>query len=197
MPSAAFAAVDRSYFPVIVAFGDSLTAGYGATAGESYPAHLQRDLDRDGYRYRVVNMGVSGNTSKDGLARVKDVLAQKPVLVIVEIGGNDGLRGLPVPVMRGNLDTILAALKRANLKIVLGGITMPPNYGANYVKEFNAVYPTLAKKYDIPLLPFILQGVWEKPELMQPDGIHPTAQGYEIVAKNFLPYVEPLLNRQH
>lgn len=182
-------------WPVIVAFGDSLTAGYGAPAGQSYPDFLQQDLVRDGYRYRVVNLGVSGNTSKDALARVKDVLAEHPALVIVEIGGNDGLRGVPVPQMRDNLDQILATLSGLHVPIVLGGMTLPPNYGAVYVQQFSDVFPTMAAKYHLSLLPFMLQGVWDHPELIQEDGIHPTAAGNEVVAKNYLPLVERLLRK--
>jgi acyl-CoA thioesterase-1 len=189
-------APSRDGLPIIVAFGDSLTAGYGVGPGKSYPDCLQRDLDADGYHYRIVNLGVIGDTSKDGLARIKDVLAQRPVLTIVAIGGNDGLRGIPVSEMSSNLDAILGTLKRSGTKIVIGGITLPPNYGVNYVKVFNAVYPTLAAKYQVPLLPFMLDGVWNHPDLMQKDGIHPTAPGNEIVARKFLPLIEPLLKKR-
>lgn len=183
--------------PVIVAFGDSLTAGYGAGPGQSYPDFLQRDLEADGYHYRVVNLGVTGNTTKDGLARIKDVLALKPVVTIVAFGGNDGLRGLPVAEMRSNLDTILTTLKRSGTKVIIGGITLPPNYGVAYVKAFNQVYPELASKDQLPLLPFMLADVWNNPSMMQADGIHPTGPGYAIVAKKFLPLIEPLLKKQH
>jgi acyl-CoA thioesterase I len=189
--------VRHAGLPVIVAFGDSLTAGFGVEANQTYPACLQRDLDADGYHYRVVNLGISGNTTKDALARVKDVLELKPALTIVVIGGNDGLRGLPVPDMQKNLDTILGTLKRSGTKVVIGGVVMPPNYGANYVKAFNAVYPALAAKYQLTIMPFILQDVWNNPSLMQADGIHPTAPGYAIVARKLLPIIEPLLKKQH
>jgi acyl-CoA thioesterase-1 len=180
---------------VIVAFGDSLTAGFGTEPDQNFPAYLQQYLAHDGYHYRVVNLGVSGNTTKDGLARVKDVLALHPVLVIVSLGGNDGLRGSPVSEMRSNLDTILADISQTHVPIVIGGITLPPNYGAAYVQQFNAVYPALAAKYHAALLPFMLQGVWDHPEFMQDDGIHPKSEGYVFVAKNFLPLVEPLLKK--
>ncbi len=194
--SSADTSSQRDNLPVIVAFGDSLTAGYGAGAGQSYPDFLQRDLDADDYRYRVVNLGVTGNTTKDGLARIKDVLALKPAVTIVAFGGNDGLRGVPVADMRSNLDAILASLKRSGTKVVIGGITLPPNYGVTYVKAFNTVYAELAAKYKLPLLPFMLDGVWNNPPLMQEDGIHPTGPGNAIVAKKFLPLVEPLLKKQ-
>lgn len=180
---------------MIVAFGDSLTAGYGPDSGLSYPDYLQRDLVRDGYRYRVVNLGVGGNTTKDGLERVKDVLGEHPRLVIVGFGGNDGLRGVPVGQMRANLDEILDAFAKARIPVVIGGITLPPNYGAAYVRQFNAVYPLLARKYHAPLMPFMLNGIWDHPEMMQQDGIHPTAVGNEVMARNFLPLVEAGLKK--
>jgi acyl-CoA thioesterase-1 len=181
--------------PVIVAFGDSLTAGYGAARGESYPDYLQRDLDQDGYHYRVANLGVSGNTTKDGVDRLKDVLALKPVVVIVAFGGNDGLRGLPIDFTRKNLDQIVSTLTASGIKIVLGGITLPPNYGPDYIREFNETYALLAKKFHAPLLPFLLIKVYGTPGSMQADGIHATAQGNQQVARNLLPLVTPLLKR--
>jgi acyl-CoA thioesterase I len=181
--------------PVIVAFGDSLTAGYGAAAGESYPDYLQRDLDQLGYRYRVANLGVSGNTTKDGVDRLKDVLALKPKVVIVAFGGNDGLRGLPIDATRKNLDQIISTLSAAGVQIVLGGITLPPNYGPDYIREFNETYALLAKKFHAPLLPFLLIKVYGTPGSMQQDGIHATAQGNQQVAKNLLPLVTPLLKK--
>lgn len=187
-------AAEQKSWPVIVAFGDSLTS-VGEEDGASYPDILQKDLLRDGYHYRVVNLGVGGNTTKDGLARVKDVVALHPALAIVGLGGNDGLRGLPVPQMRAHLDQILAVLARAGIPVVLGGITLPPNYGPKYVLQFNAVYPALAAKYHVPLLPFMLQNVWDQPGMMRADGIHPTDEGNEIVARNFLPLVEHDLKR--
>ena len=136
----------RAGLPVIVAFGDSLTAGYGAGPGHSYPDYLQRDLDAAGYHYRIVNLGITGNTTKDALARVHDVLAQRPAVTIVAIGGNDGLRGIPVTDIRANLDAILSMLQRSGTRVLIGGIELPPNYGAQYVQSFNAVYPALAAK---------------------------------------------------
>ncbi len=181
--------------PVIVAFGDSLTAGYGAAPGESYPNYLQRDLDQAGYHYRVANLGVSGNTTKDGVDRLKDVLALKPKLVIVAFGGNDGLRGLPIDATRKNLDQIVSTLAASGLKVVLGGITLPPNYGPDYIREFNETYALLAKKFHAPLLPFLLIKVYGTPGSMQADGIHATAQGNQQVALNLMPLVTPLLKK--
>jgi acyl-CoA thioesterase-1 len=181
--------------PIIVAFGDSLTAGYGAAPGESYPDYLQRDLDQKGYHYRVANLGVSGNTTKDGVDRLKDVLALKPTVVIVAFGGNDGLRGLPIDATRKNLDQIVATLTAAGIKVVLGGITLPPNYGSDYIRQFNETYALLAKKFRAPLLPFLLIKVYGTPGSMQQDGIHATAQGNQQVARNLLPLVTPFLKK--
>ena len=181
--------------PVIVAFGDSLTAGYGAAPGESYPDYLQRDLDQAGYHYRVANLGISGNTTKDGVDRLKDVLALKPKVVIVAFGGNDGLRGLPIDATRKNLDQIVSTLTTSGTKIVLGGITLPPNYGPDYIREFNETYALLAKKFHAPLLPFMLIKVYGTPGSMQADGIHATAQGNQQVAQNLMPLVTPLLKK--
>jgi acyl-CoA thioesterase-1 len=181
--------------PVIVAFGDSLTAGYGAAAGESYPDYLQRDLDQLGYRYRVANLGVSGNTTKDGVDRLKDVLALKPAVVIVAFGGNDGLRGLPIAASRQNLDQIVSTLAASGAKVVIGGITLPPNFGPDYIRQFNETYALLARKFRVPLLPFLLVKVYGTPGGMQEDGIHATAKGNQQVARNLLPLVTPLLRK--
>ena len=181
--------------PVIVAFGDSLTAGFGAAPGESYPDYLQRDLDQAGYHYRVANLGISGNTTKDGVDRLKDVLTLKPKVVIVAFGGNDGLRGLPIDATRNNLDQIVSALTASGAKVVLGGITLPPNYGPDYIRQFNETYALLAKKFHAPLLPFMLIKVYGTPGSMQADGIHATAQGNQQVAENLLPLVTPLLKK--
>jgi acyl-CoA thioesterase-1 len=181
--------------PVIVAFGDSLTAGYGADPGESYPDYLEKDLNAKGYHYQVINQGISGNTTKDGVDRLQDALGLKPVLVIVAFGGNDGLRGLPIASTRENLDQIVATLLHSGAKVVLGGITLPPNYGSDYIRQFNQTYALLAAKYHVPLLPFLLQGVWGVPGSMQADGIHATDQGNAQVARNLLPLVAPLLKK--
>jgi acyl-CoA thioesterase-1 len=181
--------------PVIVAFGDSLTAGYGTNPSESYPDDLQRDLDGLGYQYRVVNDGISGDTTKDGVARLPSVLAVHPKIVIVAFGGNDGLRGLPIASTRENLSTMVEAIEKSGAKVVLGGITMPPNYGPDYIQQFNATYRLLSKRYDAPLLPFLLKGVYGVPGGMQADGLHATAIGNKTVAKNLLPLLLPLLRK--
>jgi acyl-CoA thioesterase-1 len=180
---------------VIVAFGDSLTAGYGADTGDSYPDYLEKDLNGMGYRYQVINEGVSGNTSKDGVDRLPDVLRLKPVVVIVAFGGNDGLRGLPIASTRENLDRIVSTLLDSGAKVVLGGITLPPNYGPDYIRQFNQTYALLAAKYHVPMLPFLLKNVYGVPGGMQADGIHATAQGNAQVAKNLQPLIVPALKK--
>jgi acyl-CoA thioesterase-1 len=181
--------------PLIVCFGDSLTAGYGTEPGKSYPDYLQTDLDAKGYQYRVVNEGVSGNTTKDGVQRVDGIVAMKPAIVIVEFGGNDGLRGFRIEDSRTNLDQIVSALKGSRAQIVLAGITLPPNYGPDYIKQFNETYTLLAKKYDVPLFPFLLKNVYGVDGMMQADNTHATAEGNKIVAKNILPLLLPLLKK--
>jgi acyl-CoA thioesterase-1 len=189
------ARVDRDGQPVIACFGDSLTAGFGADDGQSYPDFLQKDLDQDGYRYRVVNEGVSGNTTKDGIDRLPQVLALKPAVVVLEFGGNDGLRGFKTEATRANLATMIEALQRAGIKVILAGITLPPDYGPDYVQAFTGNYAALAKRYKLPLLPFILKDVYGVAGLMQADNIHATNRGNAVVARNVLPFVEPLLRK--
>ena len=181
--------------PLIVCFGDSLTAGYGAELGKSYPDYLQADLDAKGYHYRVVNEGISGNTTKDGVERVESIVAMKPAIVVVEFGGNDGLRGLRIEDSRDNLDKIVATLKASGAKVVLAGITLPPDYGPDYIKQFDDTYTLLAKKYKVPLLPFLLKGVFGVDGMMQADQTHATAEGNKIVANNVLPLILPLLKK--
>ena len=180
---------------VLVAFGDSLTAGFGAEPGKSYPDYLQKDLDQKNYPWRVVNMGVSGDTSTDGLARLGEVIAQKPGIVILELGANDGLRGIPVDRMRDNLEQMIAALQKAGARVALAGMTLPPNYGPDYIRSFETTYRDLAKRYGLTIIPFLLQGVAGNRSLMQQDGLHPTAEGNRLVARNVLTAVEPLLRQ--
>jgi len=190
------AAAQTDHRPVLVCFGDSLTAGHGTDPGQSYPDYLQADLEARGYSYRVVNAGISGNTTKDGVERLDDVVALKPYAVVVEFGGNDGLRGVPIENSRANLDKIVATLKASGAKVALAGITLPPNYGSDYVNQFNATYTLLAKKYHVPLLPFILRGAYGVNGMMQSDQVHATAAGNKIVAENVLSLVLPLLKKQ-
>src|SRR5438270_11022225 len=181
--------------PVLVCFGDSLTAGYGADVGKSYPDYLQKDLDQAHYKYRVVNEGVSGNTTKDGVNRLNEVLRLHPAVAVVEFGGNDGLRGLPISQSRANLDKIVATLQGAGIHVAIAGITLPPQYGVDYVDQFNQMYVTLAKKYHAPMIPFLLQGAYGLPGMIQQDGIHATAKGNEVVARNVLNLLKPMLKK--
>jgi acyl-CoA thioesterase I len=180
--------------PVIVAFGDSLSAGYGAEPGKSFPDFLQKDLDAAGLRWRVLNAGVSGNTTTDGLDRISEVLASKPRVTILEFGGNDGLRGLPLDTTRSNLAQMIQTLEAARSKVLIAGMTLPPNYGGDYITQFGQIYVDLAKKFSLPRIPFLLSDVVFKPGMMQQDGIHPTAQGNQIVAQTVMRYLKPLLH---
>jgi acyl-CoA thioesterase-1 len=181
--------------PVIVCFGDSLTAGLGTDPGQTYPDYLQADLDHLHMRYRVDNQGISGNTTKDGIERLPDVLALHPAVVVVEFGGNDGLRGLPIADSRANLDQIVSTLQRSGAKVALAGITLPPDYGPDYIRQFDQTYVLIAKKYHVPVLPFLLKGVYGVPGMMQADRTHATAKGNQVVARNVLPLLLPLLRK--
>jgi acyl-CoA thioesterase-1 len=180
---------------VIVCFGDSLTAGLGIESTASYPADLQRLLDTAGYRYRVVNEGVSGDTTKDGLERIDSILAHKPQIVVLEFGGNDGLRGLPVSVTQQNIAMMIERLQRSGAKVALAGISLPPQYGHDYIARFDAMYPTLARQFHLPVLPFILQDVYGVDGDIQSDGVHPTAQGAKQVAANVQKLIQPMLKK--
>lgn len=174
----------------IVALGDSLTAGYGLPADAAFPAQLETYLKSRGHDWRVVNAGVSGDTSAGGLARLDWALGDKPDIMIVELGANDGLRGLPVEAMESNLDQILARLKTEGITIVLSGMRAPPNMGPDYAEAFAAVYPRLAAKHGATLDPFFLEGVAAEPALNQPDGIHPTAEGVRRIVARLGPLIE-------
>ena len=181
--------------PVILAYGDSLTAGFGTPAGSTYPDQLQRKLDDLGYRYRVVSMGISGDTTSGGLARLKPAVETKPLIVILELGANDGLRGLPVPQMKANLDEMINAFKKNGSTVVMAGVTLPKNYGLAYVTSFENAFKDLATKYQLPLIPFFLEGVAGKPQLTLPDFIHPNAAGYKIVVDIVMKTLQPLLKK--
>jgi acyl-CoA thioesterase-1 len=181
--------------PSIVAFGNSLTAGLGVSPDQSYPARLQRTLDAAGYVYRVVNAGVSGDTTAGGVRRVSWVLKSKPAIVILELGGNDGLRGLSLSETKDNLERIIQQLQQASVTVVLAGMKLPPNYGKDYTNGFESLYQALAKQYRLTLIPFFLDGVAGSSSLNQADGIHPTGEGYRIIVEKILPTLEPLLER--
>jgi acyl-CoA thioesterase-1 len=185
-------AADR---PVLVCFGDSITAGYGLQPNEAYPAALQRKLDAAGYQYKVVNQGTSGATTKDAVASLPAVLKLQPQVVIIEYGGNDGLRGLPLEMTRQNLDAVLTALERAHVKVLLAGITLPPNYGADYIHSFEAIFRDLAAKHHAAFVPMLYKDVIKAQGTIQPDGIHPTAKGSEIIADTLMPVLKPLLTK--
>ena len=188
-------AVPSSQRPLLVCFGDSLTAGAGVDPDQAYPAYLQQLLDREGYAYKVVNEGVSGNTTKDGVDRLNDVLRQRPQVVVLEFGGNDGLRGLSTAEAQRNLDTMVRQLKAGGARVAMAGITLPAQYGGAYIQSFNAMFPTVANRYHVPLLPFILQNVYGIPGDIQEDGIHATAKGNQQVALNVEHLVVPLLHK--
>jgi acyl-CoA thioesterase-1 len=164
-------------------------------SGETYPARLQEKLSLAGYRYRVVNAGVSGDTTAGALRRLEWVLKSKPDIVILELGANDGLRGLDLKDTRANLSQIIQRFQAAGAKVVLAGMKLPPNYGPAYTGSFQEMYVDLAKHYDIPLIPFFLEGVATKTDLNQADGIHPTGSGYAVVVDTLWPTLLPLLKK--
>jgi acyl-CoA thioesterase-1 len=181
--------------PVIVAFGDSLSAGFGLDTGQSFPDLMQQDLDRRGFKYRVINMGISGDTTQDGMSRLPLAIAEKPAIVLLELGGNDGLRGVPIAVTQRNLAAMIEEFQKAGARVVLAGMTLPPNYGPAYISKFEAVYRDLAAKYKVTLIPFLLEGVGGNAEFMQRDGLHPNAAGARKVANLVMKTLEPMLTR--
>ncbi|MGB9408022.1 MAG: arylesterase [Terracidiphilus sp.] len=185
-------AADR---PVLVCYGDSITAGYGLDIGQSYPDALQRDLNRRGYHYKVNNQGTNGATTKDAVAYLHSILRLHPEIVIVEFGGNDGLRGLPTDQTRRNLDTLLTTLEDAHVKILLAGITLPPDYGKEYIQAFEQIFRDLAAKHHTAFIPMLYKDMIHIPGTIQEDGVHPTAKGSEVIAQTLLPALEPLLRK--
>jgi acyl-CoA thioesterase-1 len=181
--------------PVLACFGDSITAGYGLPPGQSYTDALQRDLDTRGYHYKVANLGTSGATTKDAVASLHAVLLLHPQVVVVEFGGNDGLRGLPPEQTRRNLDQVLTALENAHIKILLAGISLPPNYGSEYIHSFEQVFRDLAARHHTTFVPMLYKDLVHVPGTIQPDGIHPTAKGAEIIARTLLPVLTPMLHK--
>ncbi|MBI3993920.1 MAG: arylesterase [Candidatus Lambdaproteobacteria bacterium] len=188
---AAAAATDEPR--VIVMLGDSLTAGLGLPEEQSYPALIQRRLDEDGYPWRVVNAGVSGDTTAGGLARLDWVLRQRVDVLLVELGANDGLRGLSTSAMRDNLARIIETAQARDIRVVLAGMRMPTNYGTAYGSDFEAVYAELARTYQVALIPFLLEGVAARGALNQADGIHPNAAGAAIVADTVWRALQPIV----
>jgi len=185
----------RDARPVILAFGDSLTAGYGVPRGSGYPEQLQRKLDGLGYKYRLVNMGISGDTTSGGRARMKPALDVMPAVVILELGANDGLRGQPITEMQANLEEMISEFQKRGAKVILAGMTLPRNYGAAYVKSFEEVFRSLAKKYNLPLIPFFLEGVAGNPKYTLDDFLHPNAEGYVLVTDIVMKTLQPVLKK--
>lgn len=185
-------AADR---PVLVCFGDSITAGYGLEYGQSYPDFLQKKLDTGHYDYKVVNQGTSGATTKDAVAALPYVLRLHPAVVIVEFGGNDGLRGLPIEDSRRNLDQVISALENAKIRVVLAGITLPPDYGPDYIRSFEEMFRGVAARHHVILIPMLYKELIHVPGTIQGDGIHPTAKGSEIIAGTVFAALKPLLRK--
>lgn len=180
--------------PVILVVGDSLSAGYGIDQTQGWVQLLQHKLDTLEQHYRVVNASISGDTSHGGLQRLPRILKKwKPRIVIIELGGNDGLRGLSLKSMTGNLEKMIQLSHQSEAKVLLLGIRLPANYGRCYGERFSSIYPVLAKKYDVPLVPFMLESVADKKSLMQVDGIHPRAAAQSIVLGTVFEYLRPLL----
>jgi acyl-CoA thioesterase-1 len=182
--------------PLVVCYGDSITAGYGLQTGQAFPEALERDLDARGYRYKVLNQGTSGATTKDAVAGLRAILALHPAVVVVEFGGNDGLRGLPLTETRRNLDAVLTAFDHAHIKTVLAGITLPPNYGPEYIASFEQLYRDLAVRHHSAFVPMLYKSLIDVPGTIQGDGIHPTAKGSELIARTLLTAVTPLLRKE-
>ncbi len=190
-PAAAASATPRT----VVILGNSLAAGFGVDPSEAFPAVLQRKVDEAGLPSTIVNAGVSGDTTAGGLRRL-DWLLRRPIdVLVVELGGNDGLRGLPVEATRSNLVSIIARTREKNpaVQVVVAGMQMPPNLGEEYTGRFKAIFPEVAKEQDALLVPFLLEGVGGVAELNLPDQIHPTARGHEMIASNVWSVLEPVL----
>jgi len=180
---------------IILALGDSLTAGYGLSNHEGFTAKLEAALKAKGIEARVINAGLSGDTAAGGLVRLDWALEPKPDFAIVELGANDGMRGLDPKETRASLDAILTKLKAKGVPALLAGMYAPPNMGPDFIKAFNGIYPELAAKHGVPLYPFFLDGVAAQPELNLPDGIHPNAKGIDVIVTRILPYVLKLIGR--
>lgn len=180
--------------PLVVALGDSLTAGYGLNPGQSVPSQLARILSERGFLLQMQNAGVSGDTTAGGLRRLDWILASKPDIVMVALGANDAMRGYNPSVTRANLDAILTKLRARNIKVLLVGMQSPANFGFGFVDDFNRVFSDLARKHGTPLYPFMLDGVAFQPSLNQQDGIHPNSAGAALIAKKLAPMLADLLN---
>jgi acyl-CoA thioesterase-1 len=194
-PDPAASAAKTEDLPAIVAFGDSLTAGYGLSEEQSYTTLLQGKLDDKNYRYRVINAGVSGDTSAGGARRIDWVLEGNVKFLILELGGNDALRGQPVTEMKKNLAHIIERAQSRGVTVILAGMEAPPNLGEEYTRAYRGIFRDLAKQYNVAFIPFVLEGVGGRPEFNQPDGIHPNAEGEKIMTENVWQVLEPLLEK--
>lgn len=179
-----------------VGFGDSLMAGYQLENGNGFPDQLQAALKEKGYDVAIANAGVSGDTTSGGLSRLEWSVPDTTDFVILELGGNDALRGIKPEITRQNLDEMITSLKTRDIDVLLAGMVAPPNMGDAYGEAFNKIYSDLSEKHDVPLYPFFLEGAITNPELMQDDGIHPTKEGVEVMVENFLPFFETYLTAQ-
>lgn len=188
-------AAERS--PSLLVLGDSLSVAYGFALEQGWVKRLRTRLDDAGYSFDVVNASISGETTRGALARLADLLEQhKPAIVILELGGNDGLRGLPLAAMRSNFKRLIEQSQQAGAQVLLLGMRLPPNYGKAYTEKFHAVYTELAEEHEVALVPFFLAGVARQAELMQPDGIHPTAAAQQQLLANVWPILQPMLKEQ-
>ena len=178
---------------VIVCLGDSLTEGYGIAPERAYPTLVERMLRDRGYAARVVNAGISGSTSASAVSRLRWQLRSRPEIVVIALGGNDGLRGVDVAATRANLSAAIELAQKSGARVLLAGMKLPPNYGPEYTAAFEAIFPALAKEHGVTLLPFLLEGVAADPALNLPDGIHPNERGAEIVARNVFASLLPML----
>lgn len=179
--------------PRVVFLGDSLTAGLGLESDQAFPAVVVEMLKKEGIPVEVVNAGVSGDTTAGGLRRLDWLLKQSPDVVVVGLGGNDGLRGVELKASEQNLREIVRKCQGAGADVLLLGMLIPPNYGPEYTSQFRDLYPRVAKELNVPLVPFVLEGVGGDPKLNQPDGIHPTDEGHQVIAKNVLPYLRDVV----
>ena len=192
-----FAVVLKGYASgqtLIVALGDSLTEGYGVSKEEAYPYLVEQELIKKGYSVKLINAGISGSTSASAPSRMQWYFRVKPDIVILALGGNDGLRGLSVEHMKKNLGKAISLASSKNIRVLLAGMQIPLNYGENYTKSFRDVFYELAEQFQLPMIPFLLKDVGNIPSLNLPDGIHPNSKGHQIISRTVLKYLEPLLS---
>ncbi|UCC13276.1 MAG: arylesterase [Gammaproteobacteria bacterium] len=183
--------------PALLILGDSLSAGYGLARNEAWAALLQRRLQEEGYPHRVINAGISGDTTRGGLARLPRALSiHQPQIVVIELGGNDGLRAIPAEEIRDNLTKLVILSRESGAKPLIAGVTLPPNYGPEYTRSFQAAFESVATEQQVPLTPFILEGIALRQGMMQDDGIHPTAAAQPLILKNLWPWIQTLLDEE-